>query len=150
MKNIIALLLLSLVFGCGDISAPPDAKIEIDPPSVSLSYNTLATQGYSCRLFTISVKRNIEGKDIGLSGILVHVSGSMAAPSNPARYYFYDNTTCSGQPKASNMELVTGDFGIAYFSIWILAQIDGTENKFQDTIEVRSGVLYTSASVSVQ
>jgi hypothetical protein len=149
MKSPILLLILFFSFilsacgsDCGDVSAPPDATIEIQPPSVT--YNGLS--GDTCHPFTITVK-NKDG--IGMSCVKVYVSGSMAAPRDPARYYFYKNSECSGQYVNSSFSITT-DNGAAFISIWIPAQVNGTSNTFKDTIEVRSGTLYTSASVEVQ
>jgi hypothetical protein len=84
-----------------------------------------------------------------MSCVKVYVSGSMAAPRDPDRYYFYKNSECSGQYVNSSFSITTEDNGAAYISIWIPAQVNGTSNTFKDTIEVRSGTLYTSASVEV-
>jgi hypothetical protein len=145
MKSPILLLILFFILSacgsdCGDVSAPPDATIEIQPPSV-----TYKLSGDTCSRFSIIVK-NKDG--IGMSCVKVYVSGSMAAPRNPARYYFYKNSECSGQYVNSSFSITT-DNGAAYISILIPAQVNGTSNTFKDTIEVRSGTLYTSASVEV-
>lgn len=150
MKRFIFFILIVsgiMVSGCGEVSAPPDARLEIQPASVT--YQDLT--GDTCHPFTVSVKNK---DNIGIRDVEVYVSGSMAAPRVPARYYLYDNSTCSGSYRESNMRLVTEDYGAAYFSILIPAQINvnntPVDNKFTDTIEVRSGVLYTSATISVQ
>jgi len=144
MKSPILLLILFFSFilsACGDVSAPPDATIEIQPSSV-----TSKLSGDTCSRFSIIVK-NKDG--IGMRDVEVYVSGSMAAPRDPARYYFYKNSECSGQYVNSSFSITTEDYGAAYISILIPAQVNGAPNIFKDTIEVRSGTLYTSASVEV-
>jgi len=147
MKSPILLLILFFFFilsacgsDCGDVSAPPDATIEIQPPSV-----TYKLSGDTCSRFSIIVK-NKDG--IGMSCVKVYVSGSMAAPKGN-RYYFYKNSECSWQYVNSSFSITTEDYGAAYISILIPAQVNGAPNIFKDTIEVRSGTLYTSASVEV-
>jgi hypothetical protein len=138
MKSPILLLILFFSFilsACGDVSAPPDATIEIQPASVTSN---------GCHTFTITVK-NKDG--IYMSGIEVWVTGSKAAPRGN-QYYFYKNSECSGQYVDASFSITT-DNGAAYISIWIPAQVKGAPNTFKDTIEVRSGTLYTSASVEV-
>jgi hypothetical protein len=77
------------------------------------------------------------------------MSQDLWLPQEETRYYFYKNSECSGQYVNSSFSITTEDYGAAYISILIPAQVNGTSNTFKDTIEVRSGTLYTSASVEV-
>ena len=145
MKRFLILVLITFSFiisGCGDITAPPDATIEIKPDRVTQK----GLAGPICQPFTIVVK-NKDG--IGIRDVIVYISGSLAAPRDPARYYFYKNTNCEEPYVDSNFSITTEDYGVAYFAISIPAEVKGAPNTFTDTIEVRSGTLYTSASVEV-
>jgi hypothetical protein len=139
-------LILSACGGGGSGSdsgnpAPPGSTITItpiDPTFTALSGDTFVD-------FTVSVKNK---NGIPLNNVTVGISGGFAVPRVPARYEFHKSWNDDPITSRSFSAKTNGE-GVYMFSIKIFATVNGVASEFEDFIQVQSGTVSASVTVTL-
>ncbi|MBM4136572.1 MAG: hypothetical protein FJ241_07045 [Nitrospira sp.] len=142
MKKYLGLLLLFLFLipfsGCGEsVSAPPGAKVKINPSEVTIT-DTGAIDTHT-QFFSISVT---DANDIPLGNIKITISYPWAVPDSSGVVQLYNGST----PVNSPFDTETDDFGI--YNLRMDYQSGGLD--YKGDLEVRSGTAYGKASFEVK
>lgn len=132
-----------LLQGCGNEAVTPDgSSLTITPNAVTLKSDSDSTHNFS-----VTAKYK-DGTPIPYAKI--HISGTFAAPFDPAQYWFYyypdglgyQGDNAPNPPMASGFEGQTDKFGSYKFSIVIFGG-----SVFDDTIYLTSGTANAQATV---
>jgi len=152
-KYIIHMILISLLFisvscgkgngGVGNSDDAPDGSTITMYPQDGYVYDSLA--GDVIVPISVYVK-NKEG--IPINDVELLISGSFAAPRNPARYQFYREVN-GGDPVNSGFIAVTNENGVYEFSIKIYAIVGGSASAFLDNITVNAQSAFASIEISL-
>ncbi len=138
---ILILMLFIFLPGCGgsaDDLAPFDGVITINPDSVDVTDGGTVLQSHT-QLFTISVT---DKDGIPVGPIKLNISYMWATPDPYGAVQLYDGNT----PQDSPMNVYTDDYGVYNLRVDFTS---GEGREYTADVEVRSGSVYDSATISV-
>lgn len=138
---ILALIMLTMVIGCGDDytdfthNAPADAKISFLQGDITFS-NMPSTPGLITPVHLIV--RVTDANDVPMNGIKLIIYGSLAYPwGDPDILYYFSDSTHG--KLASGFTGVTGEGGAYNFTVNIPSTRGTNTNSFFDDIYATSG-----------
>ncbi|MEC4685975.1 MAG: hypothetical protein VST71_09630 [Nitrospirota bacterium] len=137
-KYVLPLIAILFLWSCGDVSAPPDSTITINPPSLSVE-NGDTTARWSTQYYTVSVVDK-DGYPVGDAELSISFIWASPNPYNLVQLYKGDT------PVNSPFDATTDEFGAYTFR---LDFISGGAYEYTGDIEVRSGANFASSSLEV-
>lgn len=137
-KYVLPLIAILFLWSCGDISAPPDSTITINPSSLNIE-NSLLTTETSTQYYTVSVVDK-DGNPVG--DVKLSISFIWASPSPYNLVQLYKGDT----PVDSPFDATTDEFGAYKFR---LDFISGGGYEYTGDLEVRSGAAFAASTLDV-
>ncbi|NOZ25199.1 MAG: hypothetical protein GXO94_03800 [Nitrospirae bacterium] len=126
------------LWSCGDVSAPPDSTITINPSSLTIE-NSLPTTETSTQYYTVSVVDK-DGNPVG--DVKLSISFIWASPSPYNLVQLYKGDT----PVDSPFDATTDEFGAYTFR---LDFVSGGGYEYKGDVEVRSGAAFAASTLEV-
>ncbi len=140
LASILSIGLIGVFFlvGCGDVCAPPESTITIEPASVSVT-DSYTAESTSTQHFTISVK---DKEGMPLNDVKVWISFMWANPNDAGVVQLYDGDT----PKDSPFWAKTDENGVYVLRFDLQS---GAGLTYTGDVEVRSCDAFGTATVTV-
>jgi len=137
-KYVLPLIAMLFLWSCGDVSAPPDSTITINPSSLTIE-NADTDAKWTTQYYTVAVVDK-DGNPVGDVKLSISFIWASPNPYNLVHLYKGDNRV------DSPFDATTDEFGSYTFR---LDFISGGGYEYKGDLEVRSGAAFASSTLDV-